>query len=110
VLSCCDGRCTIAAHVQGEEAVKNLNVFHHLTYEGSVNIDEIADPIQRAATMSIIDNFGQTPKQLFKKPHPQRKIVALPNQLQWLARSNNLARLITTPMPVKEVPGPVGQV
>lgn len=52
---------------QGEEAVKALNVFHHLSYEGAVNIDEITDPVMLRATISIINNFGQTPKQLFKK-------------------------------------------
>jgi hypothetical protein len=52
---------------QGEEAVKALNVFHHLTYEGAVNIDAITDPVTLRATISIINNFGQTPKQLFKR-------------------------------------------
>ena len=30
---------------QGEEAIKALNVFHHLTYEGAVDIDAIEDPV-----------------------------------------------------------------
>jgi hypothetical protein len=52
---------------QGDEAIKALNMFHHLTYEGAVNIDEITDPVTLRATISIINNFGQTPKQLFKR-------------------------------------------
>ncbi|KAI8812528.1 hypothetical protein BJ742DRAFT_792726, partial [Cladochytrium replicatum] len=59
---------------QGEEAVKAMNVFHHLSYEGSVNIDNIEDEVEKQATIAIINNFGQTPKQLFKKPHPCRTV------------------------------------
>ena len=87
-----------------------MNVFHHLTYEGAVEIDAIDDPVQLAATLSIIDNFGQTPKQLFKKPHPQRKIAPQTSQLQWIARSNNLSRLISAAHPVKEIGAQIGQV
>uniref|UniRef100_A0A8D3A1L0 Neurobeachin n=1 Tax=Scophthalmus maximus TaxID=52904 RepID=A0A8D3A1L0_SCOMX len=32
---------------RGPEAVRALNVFHHLTYEGSVNLDSITDPSLR---------------------------------------------------------------
>ncbi|KAL3095656.1 hypothetical protein niasHT_029159 [Heterodera trifolii] len=32
------------------------------------------DPLTRNATLGFINNFGQIPAQLFKKPHPQRKI------------------------------------
>ncbi|KAI8930272.1 hypothetical protein BC831DRAFT_502404 [Entophlyctis helioformis] len=57
----------------GEEAVKAINLFHYLSYEGAVvNIDKIDDPIEKQATIGIIHNFGQTPRQLFKKPHPRR--------------------------------------
>ena len=31
----------------GLEAVKATNVFFHLTYEGSVDLDSIADPVMR---------------------------------------------------------------
>ena len=56
----------------GPEAVRRKNVFHHLTYEGSVNLGAVADPAQRAAAEAQIINFGQTPAQLFKKAHPRR--------------------------------------
>uniref|UniRef100_A0AC35U5N7 DUF4704 domain-containing protein n=1 Tax=Rhabditophanes sp. KR3021 TaxID=114890 RepID=A0AC35U5N7_9BILA len=56
-----------------EEAVKANNVFHHLFYEGSVDFDNIDDPLTKNATLGFINNFGQIPTQLFKKPHPQRK-------------------------------------
>jgi WD40 repeat protein len=57
---------------QGEEAGKNLNVFHYLSYEGAVDIDKIEDPVEKQSTISIIHNFGQTPRLLFKKPHSKR--------------------------------------
>uniref|UniRef100_A0A0N4Z392 Beige/BEACH domain containing protein n=1 Tax=Parastrongyloides trichosuri TaxID=131310 RepID=A0A0N4Z392_PARTI len=57
----------------GEDAVKANNVFHHLFYEGSVDFDNINDPLTKNATLGFINNFGQIPTQLFKKPHPQRK-------------------------------------
>lgn len=48
----------------GEEALKAHNVFHHLFYEGAVDIDKIEDPVKRNATISFIHNFGQMPKQV----------------------------------------------
>jgi factor associated with neutral sphingomyelinase activation len=47
-------------------------VFHPLTYEGHVDIDTITDPVERRAIELQINEFGQTPKQLFKIPHPPR--------------------------------------
>ncbi|XP_047247715.1 neurobeachin isoform X3 [Girardinichthys multiradiatus] len=57
---------------RGPEAVRALNIFHHLTYEGSVSLDSIADPLLREATEAQIQNFGQTPSQLLIEPHPPR--------------------------------------
>lgn len=86
---------------RGENSVRADNVFHPLTYEGAVNIDEIADPMEnilfphnlklicpclsvesltfflvlcclRMAILMQINEFGQTPHQIFTSPHPQR--------------------------------------
>ncbi|XP_027854971.1 neurobeachin isoform X4 [Xiphophorus couchianus] len=57
---------------RGPEAVRALNVFHHLTYEGSVSLESIADPLLREATEAQIQSFGQTPSQLLIEPHPPR--------------------------------------
>ncbi|NXD15555.1 NBEA protein, partial [Nothocercus nigrocapillus] len=78
---------------RGPEAVRALNVFHYLTYEGSVNLDSITDPVLREipeayfirdphtflltnnfvkAMETQIHNFGQTPSQLLIEPHPPR--------------------------------------
>lgn len=59
---------------RGREAVKALNMFVHVTYEGQVDIDKIEDPVEREATIAQIQNFGQTPSRLERKPFPQRNI------------------------------------
>ncbi|XP_078147515.1 protein FAN isoform X2 [Centroberyx gerrardi] len=57
---------------RGSEAVAAHNVFHPLTYEGGIDCDSIEDSDQRIAMLIQILEFGQTPKQLFTTPHPQR--------------------------------------
>lgn len=58
---------------RGEAALEATNVFHHLTYEGAVNLDDIKDEHERISTIGIIHNFGQTPKQVFSRPHDHRE-------------------------------------
>lgn len=57
---------------KGPEAVRATNVFYYLTYEGSVDMDSINDPVMREAIENQIRNFGQTPSQLLMEPHPPR--------------------------------------
>lgn len=58
---------------RGAEAEASHNVFHHLSYEGAVDLDKISDELDRIAAESHIQNFGQTPSQLLvKEPHPSR--------------------------------------
>ncbi|XP_044151242.1 neurobeachin-like protein 2 isoform X2 [Bufo gargarizans] len=57
---------------RGDAAVEALNVFYYCTYEGVVDLDAIADELERKALEGIIGNFGQTPCQLLKEPHPPR--------------------------------------
>lgn len=47
-------------------------MFFHLCYEGSVNLDDIADMNEKDAINVQIMEFGQIPKQLFKTPHVRR--------------------------------------
>jgi hypothetical protein len=79
---------------RGPAAVDALNVFIHITYEGEIDVDAITDPVMRAATISQINNFGQTPSRVFRKPHPQKSVpealkrvgdlvVADPHALNW---------------------------
>lgn len=48
-----------------------------LFHEENVNFDNIDDPLTRNATFAFINNFGQIPTQLFKKPHPKKNISQL---------------------------------
>lgn len=57
---------------RGEEAVKANNVFHHVCYEGAVNLECIYDMNDRHALEVQIMEFGQVPKQLFTKPHVRK--------------------------------------
>ena len=59
---------------RGEAAFEANNLFHPLTYEGAVDVDAIVDPIERAASIQQISSYGQTPSQLFTKPHPARSL------------------------------------
>lgn len=60
---------------QGPAAESAMNLFYYLTYEGAVDIDKIVDPVERQGIIDQINNFGQTPTQLFKKPHPKRQVL-----------------------------------
>jgi WD40 repeat protein len=69
---------------RGTEAVKALNIFYYLTYEGVIDIDDIKDPMIKASVETQISNFGQTPSQLFTKPHPKRdRKKLIPTPLYW---------------------------
>ncbi|KZF23043.1 beach-domain-containing protein [Xylona heveae TC161] len=73
---------------QGEAALEATNVFHHLSYRGAKDLDNIEDPLERLATIGIIHNFGQTPHQVFRKPHPQREDLSRqPKKLEATAAS-----------------------
>ncbi|PNS13901.1 Beige 1 [Sphaceloma murrayae] len=59
---------------KGEAAVEATNMFHPLSYHGAKDLDAIDDPVERLATIGIIHNFGQTPHQVFTRPHPRREV------------------------------------
>jgi hypothetical protein len=65
---------------RGDAAVENLNVFHHLSYAGASDLDRITDASERAITAGVIHNFGQTPHQVFTKPHPPREQLRCPTR------------------------------
>ncbi|XP_006867792.1 PREDICTED: WD repeat and FYVE domain-containing protein 3 isoform X1 [Chrysochloris asiatica] len=106
---------------QGPAAVEAVNVFHHLFYEGQVDIYNINDPLKETATIGFINNFGQIPKQLFKKPHPPKRVrsrlngdhagISLPpgstSDKIFFHHLDNLRPSLT---PVKELKEPVGQI
>jgi hypothetical protein len=57
---------------KGDAAVEANNLYYYLTYEGSVDLEEEHDERRRAALEIQIQEFGQTPKQLFVGSHPSR--------------------------------------
>uniref|UniRef100_A0A6B2EDM8 Putative lysosomal trafficking regulator lyst n=1 Tax=Phlebotomus kandelakii TaxID=1109342 RepID=A0A6B2EDM8_9DIPT len=57
---------------KGKAAIEALNVFYYCSYEGAVDLDKINDPKEREAIEGMINNFGQTPSQLLREPHPRR--------------------------------------
>ena len=64
----------IFGHKQkGPAAVQANNLFYYLTYEGAVDWAKV-DIQQRESYQSQIQAFGQTPSQLFTKPHPMRHL------------------------------------
>ncbi|XP_066304852.1 WD repeat and FYVE domain-containing protein 3-like isoform X4 [Branchiostoma lanceolatum] len=108
---------------QGEEAIRATNVFHHLFYEGRVDIFSINDPLKKNATIGFINNFGQIPKQLFKKLHPPKRarmfrsvsynndgMPVVANNPQDRLFFHNLDNLRPSLQPMKELKGAVGQI
>lgn len=65
---------------RGEAAVENLNVFHPSSYAGNRDLDGMKDSHERAIHAGVIHNFGQTPHQVFTKPHPAREHVRCPTR------------------------------
>ncbi|NP_001164022.3 WD repeat and FYVE domain-containing protein 3 [Rattus norvegicus] len=106
---------------QGPAAVEAVNVFHHLFYEGQVDIYNINDPLKETATIGFINNFGQIPKQLFKKPHPPKRVRSRlngenaglsvpPGATSDKIFFHHLDNLRPSLTPVKELKEPVGQI
>ncbi|KAL1459626.1 hypothetical protein WDU94_011590 [Cyamophila willieti] len=98
----------------GPPAVEATNVFHHLFYEGKNNdIYNIDDPLKKNVIIGFINNFGQIPKQLFKKPHPSKKVAQRSSVVDPVVDKifyHHLDNLKPSLQPIKEVKGPVGQV
>ncbi|KAK0136208.1 Neurobeachin [Merluccius polli] len=56
---------------RGPEAVRGLNVFNFLSYEGAITLDNL-DMAQREVMEAQIQACGQIPSQLLIEPHPPR--------------------------------------
>ncbi|KAM3836501.1 WD repeat- and FYVE domain-containing protein 4 [Vipera latastei] len=105
---------------QGPAAVKAVNVFHPYFYSDQVQVDNIGDPLIKSTILGFVSNFGQIPKQLFRKPHPSRNAVSLRKHSvgkdSFLSPSpalsvSNLYNLKLTSIIPKEAPqGPVGHI
>ncbi|XP_065556860.1 neurobeachin-like isoform X3 [Artemia franciscana] len=75
---------------RGPEAVRATNVFYHLTYEGSVDLDSVVDPVLREGIENQIRNFGQTPSQLLLEPHPPRSSAMHVSPMMFSAQPEDL--------------------
>lgn len=69
-----------------------------------MDIDSVTDPAMKASILAQINHFGQTPKQLFQKPHVKRKIDRKlpPHPLK------SSAHLV--PREVRKIPSAVAQI
>ncbi|KAK6138324.1 hypothetical protein DH2020_027908 [Rehmannia glutinosa] len=84
---------------RGKEAVQANNVFFYITYEGSVDIDKISDPVQQRATQDQIAYFGQTPSQLLTVPHMKRMSLADVLHIQTIFRNPREVKPYMVPYP-----------
>ncbi|XP_060218692.1 BEACH domain-containing protein C2 [Lycium barbarum] len=84
---------------RGKEAIQANNVFFYLTYEGTVDIDKITDPVQQRSMQDQIAYFGQTPSQLLTAPHMKRMPLADVLQLQTIFRNPRDSKPYTVPHP-----------
>jgi hypothetical protein len=57
---------------RGEAAVEAVNLYQHFTYQGAINMDVLPED-ERSRYISMINNFGQTPLQVFQRPHPHKE-------------------------------------
>ncbi|EWC48126.1 hypothetical protein DRE_02705 [Drechslerella stenobrocha 248] len=91
---------------KGDAAVEATNVFHHLSYSGAIDLGSIIDPVERTAAIGIIHNFGQTPNQIFSRPHPQRE-----NSVRNTSRlDGSVESLIRLPFPLLDTREKVHQI
>ncbi|KAE9336706.1 hypothetical protein PF008_g12894 [Phytophthora fragariae] len=84
---------------RGEAAIEANNLFYYLSYEGSVDLETITDPVEKCSFEAQIQEFGQTPKLLFSGAHPSRSDVG---------KAVEIATLDFVPPPQK-LDDPVGQ-
>lgn len=90
---------------RGQAALDAMNLFYYLTYEGAVDINGIDDPTKRNAILDQIDNFGQTPMQLFTKPHPRKTFTRNPKMLLIALEESKILKT-----KIRQFPLSVGQI
>lgn len=75
------------------------NLFYYLTYEGAVDLDAISDEKVRKAFETQIASFGQTPIQLFTRPHGQRaQAIPIMRPLHYAPTLIQLTAVIPAPV------------
>ncbi|XP_071961754.1 lysosomal-trafficking regulator-like isoform X2 [Antedon mediterranea] len=99
---------------KGDSAKEAINVFHPATYFG-IDTTKMEDPLKRRALETMIKTYGQTPKQLFRQPHPQRferEKLSEAASLAGLAHmaSRRMGAKIIAPPPHENTQSPVSSV
>ncbi|XVF22675.1 hypothetical protein REPUB_Repub12eG0191500 [Reevesia pubescens] len=84
---------------RGKEAILANNMFFYITYEGTVDIDKISDPVQQRATQDQIAYFGQTPSQLLTIPHMKKMPLSEVLHLQTIFRNPREVKPYAVPGP-----------
>ncbi|GAY42030.1 hypothetical protein CUMW_063800 [Citrus unshiu] len=84
---------------RGKEAISANNVFFYITYEGTVDIDKISDPVQQRAAQDQIAYFGQTPSQLLTVPHMKKMPLGDVIHLQTIFRNPKEVKPYAVPVP-----------
>ncbi|ORY31849.1 hypothetical protein BCR39DRAFT_525741 [Naematelia encephala] len=90
----------------------SFNCFHPLSYRGAVDLEHMEDESEKAASTAIIHNFGQTPLQIFKTPHPHRFLHGQP-QLPVGARfgvAEHWQLLFRSILPITETTTPINDI
>ncbi|WWC88365.1 uncharacterized protein L201_003276 [Kwoniella dendrophila CBS 6074] len=94
-----------------------LNCFHPLSYRGAVDLENIEDEGEKAASTAIIHNFGQTPLQIFKQPHPHRYVggrTSLPISMRfgvaehWQLLFRSILPISESTVPIDDIVPPYG--
>ena len=91
---------------RGKPAEEANNVFHPWFYEGNIDIDGVTDEVKRNLVIGFIKNYGQMPRQLFKKPHKQRRYITLPLSPIVVHNQSNLQTSITNSEAVQQYDQP----
>ena len=89
----------------------SFNCFHPLSYRGAVNLESMEDEGEKAASTAIIHNFGQTPLQIFRLPHPPRYTAGrstLPVGVRF-GVAEQWQLLIRTILPIMETTTPIDE-
>lgn len=95
---------------RGPEAVAATNVFHPMSYADSVNLEGIDSALERQAAAQVVHNFGQTPTQLFSRPHPSRLPRVQPEPWQATDLLFYPSFLLQSVLPMALAPGPVAHI
>ncbi|KAJ8612061.1 hypothetical protein MRB53_037612 [Persea americana] len=80
---------------RGAAAEAAGNVFHHLSYSGAKDLETIEDQHELESTVGILHSFGQTPQQIFQRPHEAKGLKAKATTFSGISRRMTVEQLPT---------------